>query len=920
MSAQQKKSLSVVVNAPLTGSVGSPTVDRQVAQLVRPLRVVVEEVHALKEMGKDPISKDENAVRRLLNTLHRVFTMGAMGNNYGSFWEFLVAAEEQIVRQQGSAFDRFARDLTNAKERVGAATDRVTGRGRVSSQGPAGANNSKDSPSADDSGSPNPTSSTNFNFNANASSTNAFGFPLPTPAQERALARSVEHVRSFNILNKLSCLHYWLITALQQGGVLSAALTCAVVPMRDVLQGYMGPDSPFYAQQSAMAMAEASVGDGVTATLCWPFLNELLKVFEELGHHPDMGPIRYNLDITCMQLYQTVTDRNGNVIVGVSGASNTEPLEYFVPNALHTAYSSGGRGGRRRRRGGRGGRARTATKGTNTEEALLLAAGVCPSSPKFMPIAGSPLRSSEAFAAATAAAAAASAAIGGNQQLMSEQAALLAFNGPPRPPHESDHLAAPSAGGKKSVMTFAELCSMQNALLEEKNELRSKEESLAAREKDVLAREAEAADASAEVLDVLLKLKDLYIRHVVGLRERQEMGLRITAKDIDRKIPQLLGVLDHGDFDMVADEDELNAAGQLRSQRHFSAGGGGGTPRDTSSSAAPSPGASVSNRGRASSMAFGSPGLGTKPLVIVDPESGIPPAKVAGLIALRLTEVPEKDRKEQLRQQNFMCADCGASFGGEGSNNVLISKLKKTSEILTMQKPRRCHYCTQLLCHTCHSNQSALMPFRVFPKWDFSAKHACKRCHTFLQQNYALAHYDIRKMPREVSSTAVLQQCAAVRKFLMRAALIIAGCTRPSSASFAQDLHTHYFQREFFYSMADLNVLHTTERRESNPANIVHIVPGVSNVVGAVQWVAGVNIDNLTERLSAKLAQCKQHIRIECANCKQRASMPCSICNVTTPVFVVDEDGTQCESCHTIYHAKCLEAKGCPACGKADGK
>eukprot|EP00742_Colponemidia_sp_Colp-10_P015419 GILJ01017591.1.p1 GENE.GILJ01017591.1~~GILJ01017591.1.p1 ORF type:complete len:596 (+),score=81.99 GILJ01017591.1:203-1789(+) len=491
---------------------------------------------------------------------------------------------------------------------------------------------------------------------------------------------------------------------------------------------------------------------------------------------------------------------------------------------------------------------------------------------------------------------------------VTESTSIIAF---PSPSESSRDIAPfqlpvddvrPKAKPLNAVLTFTELCEMQNDLLEQQRQVKAKEDAIAGREATLEQREQEVKDASGEIINVVLKLKELYWRITDEMREKQQMGLRLSVKDINRKIPQLLQVLDDGDFDMVADEFELNAAAVAKnSQNRFRS--------DTISS----PTAMQSSSGDAVVTTT----AGTKPYVIEDSNDGNPPCKVAGLIPLRLTEPSEKERNDQLKLQNFLCADCGTAFGGEATSNVLLKTFQKTSEILTMQKPRRCHYCVQLLCHNCHTNQTALLPFRVIPKWDFNSKHVCKRCFTFLQNNFNLAHYDLRKIPREITNTPLIQQCANLRKYLIRAALIISGCTRPSSAIFAQDLHTHYFQKEYFYSMHDLQLIFTTNKRESNPASIV---PGMSNMVGAVQWMAGQNVSNLFEMLSAKLVTCKKHIAIDCANCKTRASMPCSICNIPNPVFVIDEDGTQCRKCHTIYHVKCLEQKGCPVCSDSNKK
>ncbi|CUG05835.1 Hypothetical protein, putative [Bodo saltans] len=291
---------------------------------------------------------------------------------------------------------------------------------------------------------------------------------------------------------------------------------------------------------------------------------------------------------------------------------------------------------------------------------------------------------------------------------------------------------------------------------------------------------------------------------------------------------------------------------------------------------------------------------------------------------LILTEPTEFDRPQQLELQANRCASCGTSFGDAGDKNLVLKVVQKAGETLRLQKPRRCHYCVRLFCHRCHANKMAVLPFRVLQRWDFSPQHVCNRDFEFLNKNQDRAFYALPSLPHELQIRPNVQQAAFLRKKLVLLCKILMQCSHDKAAPFSAFLHTHYAQREHFYSLGDFGKLRGGEGNRlmmaaATPINamgtLVGSLGGHDGAKQAQQGGPGPNED-LVSFLTTMFTKAMQHVK-ECRQCIARSSMKCGLCTESSPVSLVDDDSQQCKTCLSIYHVSCMDiSHRCPSCSK----
>lgn len=288
------------------------------------------------------------------------------------------------------------------------------------------------------------------------------------------------------------------------------------------------------------------------------------------------------------------------------------------------------------------------------------------------------------------------------------------------------------------------------------------------------------------------------------------------------------------------------------------------------------------------------------------------------------SEPTEFDRPQQLELQGNRCASCGTTFGDSGDRNLVLKVVQKAGETLRLQKPRRCHYCVRLFCHRCHANKMAALPFRVLQRWDFSPQHVCNRDFEFLSKNLDRAFYALPSLPHELQLRPNVQQAAFLRKRLVLLCKILSQCSHDKAAPFSAFLHTHYAQREHFYSLADFSKLRGGEGNRlmmaaATPINamgsLVGSIGGSASATHA-QGGPGPN-DDLVTFLTTQYTKAMQHVK-ECRQCVARSSMKCGLCTESSMVSVVDDDSFQCKTCLNIYHVPCMEISNnrCPMCAK----
>ncbi|CAM8933816.1 unnamed protein product [Rhodiola kirilowii] len=85
-----------------------------------------------------------------------------------------------------------------------------------------------------------------------------------------------------------------------------------------------------------------------------------------------------------------------------------------------------------------------------------------------------------------------------------------------------------------------------------------------------------------------------------------------------------------------------------------------------------------------------------------------------------------KSVKQQLEAQHYKCAGCHQYFD-EGKTVML-----EIIHTLGWGKPRLCEYTGQLFCHSCHTNDTSVLPARVLHQWDFTKYPVSQMAKSYL--------------------------------------------------------------------------------------------------------------------------------------------------------------------------------------------
>uniref|UniRef100_A0A7N0T5S7 PX domain-containing protein n=1 Tax=Kalanchoe fedtschenkoi TaxID=63787 RepID=A0A7N0T5S7_KALFE len=86
-----------------------------------------------------------------------------------------------------------------------------------------------------------------------------------------------------------------------------------------------------------------------------------------------------------------------------------------------------------------------------------------------------------------------------------------------------------------------------------------------------------------------------------------------------------------------------------------------------------------------------------------------------------------KSLKQQLEAQHGRCAGCHQYFD-EGKTMML-----EIIHTLGWGKPRLCEYTGQLFCHSCHTNETSVLPARVLHQWDFTPYPVSQMAKSYLE-------------------------------------------------------------------------------------------------------------------------------------------------------------------------------------------
>lgn len=262
-----------------------------------------------------------------------------------------------------------------------------------------------------------------------------------------------------------------------------------------------------------------------------------------------------------------------------------------------------------------------------------------------------------------------------------------------------------------------------------------------------------------------------------------------------------------------------------------------------------------------------------------------------------ITEITEVQRDAQLQRQNNSCAFCKSSFAE--SSNLLFKAVGSA-----LQKPRRCHYCAQHFCHKCHSNKTAMLPFKVVARWDFAEYHVCNSDYDFLTNAYDRPLLYVPNLPVQIRQKPVVERLTQLRGKAVRLHAILSQC-REAVGKFvgaALSLQDYHFNRQNYLSLQDLYKIQLSEKGG-----------GVGSVPLPLLGMGGNNNNDLCAFVENFVAKGREHVsRCEKA-CHPRAVTNCVLCKQGERVVFFD-NGDTCHQCGALYHAACLEVLGCPAC------
>ncbi|KAF8290009.1 hypothetical protein TcBrA4_0133700 [Trypanosoma cruzi] len=380
-----------------------------------------------------------------------------------------------------------------------------------------------------------------------------------------------------------------------------------------------------------------------------------------------------------------------------------------------------------------------------------------------------------------------------------------------------------------SFMTFVELLDAQEQLERAREEVRQKEESLQLRECGLAELEEDYKEKLEMLVHVLHGTRKIYNELVMasvtecgGATCEEEAP---SAAAVQSRLLNLIEVI-YGKADGEEEEEEVEEEdGKRRRRRRMIATK---TIPDTPASRAAAK-LKIAQYEKLRQKQL----LQERQHAIYGAVTSAGATGATGPIVLTPLEFP---RSLQLRRQAYLCPGCGIALGGT-----------VRSGLFRINKPHRCHYCTQIYCRECHVKQVAVLPFLVLNSWCFTPRGVCKRDYEWLQQNWSKPWYTVEsgegKMKQRcfhsVASRDSVQLAKVLRHWFLLCAQMVRGCTEPLSDKLAMLLQTYYAETDVNYSLSDLSGLKYSEDvgtalRELSGGNVLGPIDGVTSRIGSM--------------------------------------------------------------------------------------
>ncbi|KAM4731483.1 pleckstrin homology domain-containing family M member 3 [Anableps anableps] len=219
-----------------------------------------------------------------------------------------------------------------------------------------------------------------------------------------------------------------------------------------------------------------------------------------------------------------------------------------------------------------------------------------------------------------------------------------------------------------------------------------------------------------------------------------------------------------------------------------------------------------------------------------------------------------------LTAQSFRCAGCQRPVG------------------LSKGKAKVCYYSGWYYCHSCHQDNSFLIPARLLHNWDTSKHKVSKQAKEFLEFVYEEPLLDIQQLnPCLYEHCEALSTVLRLRQQLQSLRAYLFSCR----ATIAEDLRRRIFPREYLlqhihlYSLADLQ----------------QVIDG-----------------KLAPFLSKVIKFASSHV-FSCSLCREKGFI-CELCQNGQVIYPFQENVTRrCDGCGAVFHAECRQkAQPCPRC------
>ncbi|XP_057858996.2 uncharacterized protein LOC131067845 isoform X1 [Cryptomeria japonica] len=241
---------------------------------------------------------------------------------------------------------------------------------------------------------------------------------------------------------------------------------------------------------------------------------------------------------------------------------------------------------------------------------------------------------------------------------------------------------------------------------------------------------------------------------------------------------------------------------------------------------------------------------------------------------------PHKSLKQLLEEQHYSCAGCYKHL------DIAKGLMEEFVQTLGWGKPRLCEYTGQLLCTSCHLNETSVLPAQVLQHWDFTPRPVCQLSKAYLDSIYDQPMLCVSAVnPFIFSKLPLLVHVMEMRKKLSR----MLACMRcPSQTTIQHSLRSRCYllENSDFFALRDL----------------VDLSKG-----------AFAALPCLMEALSKKIYV---HITHKCSICHEAGDLCGAQLKCEKPsslIFPFQEGETmRCKSCGLLFHESCFrKLNGC---------